>query len=73
MGFQDFLQLVRDYGDKEAKVVINTVGNIFNGQIVGETANDFIRAFWKSAPKASAHFHQPTGCLYIHQYPDGQS
>ena len=28
LGFQDFSQLVRDYGDKEAKVVINTVGNI---------------------------------------------
>ena len=38
MGFQDFSQLVRDYGDKEAKVVINTVGNIFSGQVVGETA-----------------------------------
>ena len=25
LGFQDFSQLVRDYGDKEAKVVINTV------------------------------------------------
>ena len=38
LGFQDFSQLVRDYGDKEAKVVINTVGNIFSGQVVGETA-----------------------------------
>ena len=38
LGFQDFSQLVRDYGDKEAKVVINTVGNIFCGQVVGETA-----------------------------------
>ena len=34
-GFQDFSQLVRDYGDKEAKVVMNTVGNIFSGQVVG--------------------------------------
>ena len=33
-----FSQLVRDYGDKEAKVVMNTVGNIFSGQVVGETA-----------------------------------
>ena len=38
LGFQDFSQLVRDYGDKEAKVVMNTVGNIFSGQVVGETA-----------------------------------
>ena len=27
LGFQDFSQLTRDYGDKEAKVVMNTVGN----------------------------------------------
>ena len=38
LGFQDFSQLVRDYGDKEAKVVMNTVGNIFSGQLVGETS-----------------------------------
>ena len=42
LGFQDFSQLVRDYGDKEAKVVINTVGNIFSGQVVGETAKTLI-------------------------------
>ena len=53
--------------------VINTVGNIFSGQVVGETANDFIRAFWKSAPKAPVYFHQSSGCLYVHQYPNGQS
>ena len=34
LGFQDFSQLVRDYGDKEAKVVMNTVGNIFSGQVI---------------------------------------
>ena len=33
LGFQDFSQLVRDYGDKEARVVMNTVGNIFSGAI----------------------------------------
>ena len=38
LGFQDFSQLNRDYGDKEAKVIQNTVGNIFSGQVVGETA-----------------------------------
>ena len=38
MGFQDFSQLTRDYGDKESKVIQNTVGNVFSGQVVGETA-----------------------------------
>lgn len=40
LGFQDFSQLARDYGDKEAKVIQNTVGNIFSGQVVGETAKN---------------------------------
>ncbi len=44
LGFQDFSQLVRDYGDKEAKVVMNTVGNIFSGQVVGETARHYRNA-----------------------------
>ena len=38
LGFQDFSQLNRDYGEKESKVIQNTVGNIFSGQVVGETA-----------------------------------
>lgn len=29
LGFQDFSQLTRDYGDKESKVIQNTVGNVF--------------------------------------------
>ena len=51
LGFQDFSQLVRDYGDKEAKVVINTVGNIFSGQIVGETAKTLSERFGKVLQK----------------------
>ena len=47
LGFQDFSQLIRDYGDKEAKVVINTVGNIFSGQVVGETAKTLSERFGK--------------------------
>ena len=47
LGFQDFSQLVRDYGDKEAKVVMNTVGNIFSGQVVGETAKTLSERFGK--------------------------
>lgn len=51
LGFQDFSQLVRDYGDKEAKVVINTVGNIFSGQVVGETAKTLSEHFGKVLQK----------------------
>ena len=39
------------YGDKEAKVVINTVGNIFSGQVVGETAKTLSERFGKVLQK----------------------
>ena len=51
LGFQDFSQLTRDYGDKEAKVVMNTVGNIFSGQVVGETAKKLSERFGKVLQK----------------------
>ena len=51
LGFQDFSQLTRDYGDKEAKVVMNTVGNIFSGQVVGETAKTLSERFGKVLQK----------------------
>ncbi|MNZ93729.1 TraM recognition site of TraD and TraG [compost metagenome] len=51
MGFQDFSQLIRDYGDKEAKVIQNTVGNIFSGQVVGETAKSLSERFGKVLQK----------------------
>ncbi|MCL1665804.1 YWFCY domain-containing protein [Elizabethkingia ursingii] len=47
LGFQDFSQLTRDYGDKESKVIQNTVGNIFSGQVVGETAKSLSERFGK--------------------------
>ena len=47
LGFQDYSQLTRDYGDKEAKVIQNTVGNIFSGQVVGETAKNLSERFGK--------------------------
>lgn len=47
LGFQDFSQLTRDYGDKESKVIQNTVGNVFSGQLVGETAKTLSERFGK--------------------------
>ena len=47
LGFQDFSQLTRDYGEKESKVIQNTVGNIFSGQVVGETAKTLSERFGK--------------------------
>ena len=51
LGFQDFSQLIRDYGDKESKVIQNTVGNIFSGQVVGETAKNLSERFGKVLQK----------------------
>lgn len=51
LGFQDYSQLTRDYGDKESKVIQNTVGNIFSGQVVGETAKSLSDRFGKVLQK----------------------
>ena len=47
LGFQDFSQLTRDYGEKESRVIQNTVGNVFSGQVVGETAKTLSERFGK--------------------------
>ena len=47
LGAQDFSQLVRDYGEKEARVIQNTIGNVFSGQVVGETAKALSERFGK--------------------------
>lgn len=54
LGFQDFSQLTRDYGDKESKIIQNTVGNIFSGQVVGETAKSLSERFGKVLQKCQS-------------------
>lgn len=51
LGFQDISQLTRDYGREEADVVMNTVGNIFSGQVVGDTAKNLSDRFGKVLQK----------------------
>ena len=51
LGFQDLSQLKRDYGDKEAAVIMSTVGNVFSGQVVGETAKTLSERFGKILQK----------------------
>ena len=55
LGIQDFSQLERDYGEKEAKVIINTVGNIFSGQVVGDTARTLSERFGKIVQMRESH------------------
>lgn len=45
LGAQDKSQLVRDYSEKEANVIFNTVGNIISGQVNGKTAEDLNKSF----------------------------
>lgn len=45
LGAQDKSQLIRDYSQKEADVIFNTVGNIFAGQVNGKTAEDLNKSF----------------------------
>lgn len=48
LGVQDFEQLVRDYGEREAKVIINIIGNLFSGTVVFETAEKLSRRFGRT-------------------------
>src|SRR5690606_7311887 len=50
-GFQDYSQLIRDYGDKESKIIQNTVGNVVSGQVIGETAKTLSERFGKVLQK----------------------
>jgi hypothetical protein len=51
LGFQDFSQLERDYGRAEATVIKNTIGNIFSGQVVGESARQLSERFGRILQK----------------------
>ena len=47
LGIQDKAQIKKQYGDKEAEVIWSMIGNIFTGQVVGETAKDLSTRFGK--------------------------
>ncbi len=54
LGFQDFSQLARIMAIRKAKVIQNTVGNVFSGQVVGETAKSLSERFGKVLQNAKA-------------------
>ena len=47
LGVQDFSQLKKDYGKDQAEVIMNIVGNIISGQVVGDTAKQLSERFGK--------------------------
>lgn len=48
LGLQDLSQLTRDYGKEEATAIFNTIGNVFSGQVKGETAKALSTGFGKN-------------------------
>ena len=51
-GMQDKSQLIRDYSQKEADVILNTVGTYIVGQVLGKTAEDMSKSFGR-------RYHEP--------------
>lgn len=51
LGVQDYSQLKKDYGREQAEVIMNTVGNIISGQVLGETAKQLSDRFGKIVQK----------------------
>jgi len=47
VGAQDLSQLIRDYKEKEADVIMNTVGNKISGQVNGKTAESISKMLGK--------------------------
>lgn len=47
LGIQDKTQIKKQYGDKEADAIWTIIGNIFAGQVLGETAKDLSNRFGK--------------------------
>ena len=47
LGVQDYSQLKKDYGRDQAEVIMNIVGNVISGQVVGETAKLLSERFGK--------------------------
>lgn len=47
LGIQDFSQLRKDYGREQADVIMNIVGNIISGQVMGDTAKQLSERFGK--------------------------
>lgn len=47
LAVQDYSQLKKDYGREQAEVIMNIVGNVISGQVVGETAKSLSERFGK--------------------------
>ena len=57
-GAQDKSQIIRDYKDKEAAVIFNTIGTVISGQVKGETAKHMSESFGREFRE---HVSETTG------------
>ncbi|MHC5310429.1 TraM recognition domain-containing protein [Myroides sp. LJL116] len=55
LSLQDYSQLVRDYGEKQSKVIFNSLGNIISGQVLGETAKLLSERFGRIIQKRQGY------------------
>jgi len=67
LAVQDYSQLKKDYGRDQAEVIMNIVGNVISGQVVGETSKLLVRAFGKIVQRARKCFRKCFG--YIGESP----
>ena len=54
LGYQDNSQLYLNYGEPQAKVILNSCGNVISGQVQGETADFLSKYFGKKIQKRNS-------------------
>lgn len=54
LAVQDYSQLKKDYGRDQAEVIMNIVGNVISGQVVGETAKLLSERFGRIVQERSS-------------------
>lgn len=54
LAVQDYSQLKKDYGRDQAEVIMNIVGNVISGQVVGETSKVLSERFGKIVQQRSS-------------------
>ncbi len=55
IGIQDLSQLTRDYSKEQAEAIVNTIANVFSGQVQGETARFVSNFFGKNLQNRTSY------------------
>ena len=73
LGFQDFSQLVRDYGDKGGESGDEHGRQYFLRSGGGRNRQDALGTVRKGVAETAVHLHQPAGRFHLHQHADGRA